>query len=253
MSLAGWLMFDHVPTRCHCCGIATKALHALETGLTPGDILAATGCYWRTLQVSPHPSESTVSAANTGRVYLKRSLKFHLAVSAGLLLGVTPIYALVELFVLRMDPVVSLRARLLVALLVLMGLGMAFAFLRERSKQLFRIDDTVSSNLTISIHDLVFLFAFNATLTPLMYLVSGASLREILLGTGFALLMAVFNGPLNGFLVDLSGDLTGFKPSARLPDFIRNQSARRKQLIFASIICVVFLVLAIIYMWLIFF
>jgi hypothetical protein len=180
---------------------------------------------------------------------LNRALKLHLANSTGLLLGITPIYALVELLVLKMDPVVSLRARLLVALLLFLGLGFAYASLRDRSKRLFHIVDTVSSNLTIAIHDLVFLVAFNACLTPMLYLVSGASFMEILLGTGFALAMAVFNGPINGFLVDLSGDLSGYKPSARLPVSIRQLNPGSKKLAFASLVAVVVLTLGFVY-WL---
>ncbi len=180
------------------------------------------------------------------------TMKLHLASSVGLLLGVTPIYAVVEVFVLQMDPLVSLKARLLVAMLAFLGLGFLYASLRQKSKRLFNIGDTADANLAISIHDLLFLIAFNLALTPTLYLVSGASFTEIILGTGFALLMAVFNGPVNGFLVDLAGDLTGCKPSARLPGAIRELAPGRKKLVFTALVGTMIVVLALVYGLLIF-
>ena len=178
---------------------------------------------------------------------MSAKLRYHLASTTGLLLGMTPIYALVELLVLGMDPLVSLRARLMVAAIAFLGLGFVFAALRERSKALFRIKDGATSNFAIATHDLLFLIAFNACLTPTLYVIAGASLDETLWGTAFALLMAVFNGPLNGLMIDLSCDLTSVKPSPRLPAAILSLGPGDKLVLFWAIISVSFAALALLY------
>lgn len=178
---------------------------------------------------------------------MAQALRWHIVSTTGLMIGTTSVYALVELYIIGMDPVVSLRARLLIMALAFGGLGLAFVRLRELSKRIFGISDEHSSNRRIVVHDLLYVVAFNACTAPLLYVLAGASPREVALGTALALLIAIVNGPLNGYLVDLSGELSCLRPSARIPVAVQRLAPGRKWALFVGLVVVTLLALGLLY------
>ncbi len=176
-----------------------------------------------------------------------KEFKLHIGNSTAILMSVTPIYAIVELFVLNMAELVSLKARLITILITYLGLGFLFAKGRNISKRIFNVSEEFSHESTIVVHDLLYLVGFNFCLTPLLYLVSGASPREIVLGTSFALGMAFIAGPINGFFIDAAGELTGLNSSLRLPVAVRQLDQASKTTILFGVLMLVLLGLGFVY------
>ena len=171
-----------------------------------------------------------------GRSRWRQALRWHLVSTTGLMLGTTSIYTIIELFAIGMDPAVSLRARIVTLIVAFGGLGFAFVQLRQLSRRFFGMTDEQASNRAIAIHDALYPVVFNGVTAPVLYLLAGASQRDLLWGTGAAMVVALVTGPINGFFIDLSGELSGLRPSPRMPARLRSLEARSKRWLFVGIV-----------------
>jgi hypothetical protein len=139
------------------------------------------------------------------------TLHRHIVDCAAVTSGLTVIYASIEVLLLKMQPVVSLKARALLVIMAFMGMGSLYARLRDVS---LRVTGTMnsSSERVRLVHDLVYTWGFNLVLSPLVYAVAGATHTQILLGTATTLLVSIITGPMNGAMIDR------FRSWARLPN-----------------------------------
>jgi predicted GNAT family N-acyltransferase len=126
----------------------------------------------------------------------------HLVDSLSLVCAITPLYTLIELFLLQMPGAVVLNTRLLVAAIIFAGLGSIVARLRDVSLRVCsrafgRIEGT-----RLHIHDVGLAWIINGALAPTVYWLSGANPSQILSGTLTALVVGAVSGPLMGAAID---------------------------------------------------
>lgn len=138
----------------------------------------------------------------------------------------TFIFGLFELFVLRMEPKVSLQARISIAIATYLGFGFFFAKGRDISLRIFKINLATSSPRVILLHDLLFLTAGNLIISPILYLSSGATFDTMLSATAMAIVLGFFVGPASGWGIDIFRELSGIQPFSRLPHVLRTLSPR---------------------------
>ena len=163
---------------------------------------------------------------------LIENLKYHLVDSTALLAESTPVFAAFEKGLAGMSDEVSITARLLATGLTYFGgMGLVYAKGRDFSRKLFKITEKTSEKKQ-SIHDALYLTAFNGVVSPLFYLASGArNIDEIAIGTGASMVLGLFNGAPMGYSIDLFRDLTGLKNCERpsYPNFLKRQSNKAKK------------------------
>jgi hypothetical protein len=162
-------------------------------------------------------------------------IKHYAVDTTGLLLASTPIYAAMETFVAGMDSVVSMESRLKAAGLGFLGMGVAYAKGRDFSNKIFKMEE--KSEKKKILHDSLYNAGFNIAFAFPVYLSSGASLNEALVGTGGAVALGLVSGPINGYSIDTMRDFFGTKKSKRLPRNIQGFSQKIKYgLVAASIV-----------------
>ncbi len=133
----------------------------------------------------------------------------HLIDCAAILAAITPVYAMVETFLLDMDFGVVLSSRLLMALVVILGLGSVIARLRDVSLRYWAPRLGVLTGVRRRMHDLALTWCVNGLIAPVIYAISGATGTQILLGTLTALAIGAVSGPLTGWSIDTTRDLCG--------------------------------------------
>ncbi len=195
-------------------------------------------------------SDSVAAKRNNVVNTLKTIANFlyqHIIDSTAILMAVTPIYMFLELVIWRFDPLVSFRARRIIVIITYLGTGFLIAKGRDLSKRTFGVDQPNTSERRIVMHDLFFLVAFNAVFAPIIYAISQASLRELILGTLSAMALSVINGPINGFFIDAVGELTGIRESQRLPYRIKALGRTSKLILFFTVLSIMIIVVILIY------
>jgi hypothetical protein len=138
----------------------------------------------------------------------------HIVDCLALACAITPIYTVVELVFLGTSTAVSLRARAILIILLFSGLGTLLARGRDVSMRWTGVANRRSEPLRIG-HDLIFNAIGNAVIAPSIYIASGASWREALVGTLFAITISACTGPLNGLAIDRFRSWAGFESSPR--------------------------------------
>jgi hypothetical protein len=123
----------------------------------------------------------------------------HRADSLALSCSITLIYSFVELYVIRIAPLVSLKARAILIVLVFFGLGIVLARGRDFS---LRFTGVWAVEKSIVAHDLIYSVIVNALLARVVYEIAGASFSQLLRGTSLALLLSSMTGPINGLMID---------------------------------------------------
>jgi hypothetical protein len=144
----------------------------------------------------------------------------HLIDSAAVSCSITLIYSTVELFVLGISALVSLRARAILIIMVFLGLGSALARARDLSLRLTGVFHS-GSEVKRTAHDVIFNIVVNALFAPLVYGMAGATLSELLNGTVSTIAISSVTGPINGAMIDL------FRTWALLPNAGRFKSLKR--------------------------
>jgi len=162
-------------------------------------------------------------------------IKHYAVDTTGLLLASTPIYAAMEVFTSGMSVATSLEARLKVAQLGYLGMGIAYAKGRDFSKKIFKIDEQ-APEWKQTVHDSVYNVAFNIVFATPIYLSSGADLEQTIKGVAGASTLGLVSGPINGYSIDTFRDFAGTKKSTRLPKPIQNIGSKTKKLIAAGLI-----------------
>ena len=153
---------------------------------------------------------------------LRMYLMGHLRDSIAVLVVVTPVYAVLEVHLLAIPMLVSLRARMLTAVVIVGGLGVLIAKVRDWSHKRFGVIPGATSELFILVHDLVLLALLNGVIAPLVYLISGATFGQSMHGTLLAISVSTVTGPANGMSIDAFRELLGSRPVGRLPEWISN-------------------------------
>jgi hypothetical protein len=138
----------------------------------------------------------------------------HIVDSAAVSCSITLIYASIEIFVLQMSSSVSVRARLLIAVLIFLGLGSAFSRLRDLSLRRSGVQASTSEPLKL-VHDVMFTMATNAVATPIVYGFAGATAYQTFVGTLVTLGVSTLTGPINGLMIDRFRSWAGLPNSGR--------------------------------------
>ncbi len=162
-------------------------------------------------------------------------IKHYAVDTTGLLLASTPIYAAMEVFASGMSVATSLEARLKVAQLGYLGMGIAYAKGRDFSKKIFKIDAQAPKWKHI-VHDSIYNVSFNIAFVTPIYLSSGANLEQTIKGVAGASALGLVSGPINGYSIDTFRDFAGTKKSTRLPQQIQNIGSKTKKVIAAGLI-----------------
>jgi predicted GNAT family N-acyltransferase len=126
----------------------------------------------------------------------------HLVDSLSLACAITPLYTLIELFVLRMPGSVVLNTRLWMVFIVFAGLGSMVSRLRDVSLRLCTRAFGALTGTRLRIHDVGLAWLINGTIAPTVYWLSGATPSQIVSGTFTALVVGAFSGPLMGAAID---------------------------------------------------
>lgn len=116
---------------------------------------------------------------------------------------------------------VGLESRAKASILAIFGMG--FAYAKGRDWYLKKVDvSTETSKKKKVFHESAYNVMFNAVVSPIIYLSSGATISQTVVGTLGTMVLGVFSGPINGFGVDVSRELFSMGKSKRLPYHIRN-------------------------------
>jgi len=161
---------------------------------------------------------------------LKDKLKYHLVDSTSILVESTPIFAAYEILLVGMSDDISLNARIIAGGLSYMGMGTALAKGRDLWRKKFGINDETREKIQ-TVHDTLYLGAFNLFAGPLLYFASGSrDLKEIAAATGLAILIGGANGAPVGYAIDIGRDLTGLRNCERpsYPESLKRMSSKTK-------------------------
>ena len=161
---------------------------------------------------------------------LKDSLKYHLVDSTAILAESTPIFAAYETLLVGMSDDISLNARVIAGGLGYLGLATALSKGRDLWRKKFGIGNETKEKIQ-TIHDTLYLGAFNLVAGPLLYLAAGSSdLKEIAAATGLAILIGGANGAPLGYAIDLGRDLTGLRNCERpsYPESLKRMGSKTK-------------------------
>jgi predicted GNAT family N-acyltransferase len=142
----------------------------------------------------------------------------HLVDSLSLVCAITPLYTLIELFVLRMPGSVVLNTRLWMVFIVFAGLGSMVSRLRDRSLRLCTRAFGPLTGTRLRIHDVGLAWLINGTIAPTVYWLSGATSPQIVSGTITALLVGSLSGPLMGAAIDRGRAVFQARKPQRMPD-----------------------------------
>ena len=95
----------------------------------------------------------------------------------------------------------------------------------DLSRRVFGITGETIERTQI-IHDMIYIFALNLVITPIIYLAVGNSLKQAATSTLFVALMGLCLGPLMGYSVDVARDMTGLRQCQRstYPDLVRKRN-----------------------------
>ncbi|MBW3004827.1 L-alanine exporter AlaE [Candidatus Woesearchaeota archaeon] len=159
----------------------------------------------------------------------------HVTDSAALFAVSTPCGAFLENVLAGMADEVSLKSRLIVGGLYLAGIGGALGYGRDISKKLCSITDETKERYQ-QIHDMVYIGAATVVVNPPIYIAAGAKdFKEIAIGTLCAAAVACASGGIMGYSVDLFRDLTGYKPSSRVPKKVQKARPSLKKALAAGV------------------
>jgi hypothetical protein len=161
-----------------------------------------------------------------------KNFKQHIIDTTAFNVAAAPIYATLENVVVGMPDDVCLKMRLFGAGLGYAGLAFLYARGRDAYRNYFRISPN-SSEFKQGTHDFLYYAAFSVLLSPAMYALTGATLKENIAGTALSALIALPVGWLGGYCIDAGRDLTGIQESQRVPGIIRNLSGAAKKTIAA--------------------
>jgi hypothetical protein len=148
---------------------------------------------------------------------VKAGMPKHLVDSTALLTASNPFFSTFESMAAGMTNEDSIHARGVAAGLTYLGMGKLYIKGLEASRSLFKINRTTSEKLQ-HLHDAGYSIAYNLVISPPFYLIAGVRDPEkIAIGTATAVGLALVAGGPMGYVVDAFGDLTGLKPSDRVP------------------------------------
>jgi len=162
-------------------------------------------------------------------------LKNHIIDSTGLLITVTPINALLEVFVYDMSVQTSLNTRIYGAQLTYLGMGICYDAGREFMRNKLKITDTTSEKIQTLV-DSIYSAGFSSIVSYPLYLLSGASEEAAIKGTVGAAVVSLFAGSIIGYGLDVFKDFTGIKKTSRLPLTLQNSSKNMKKVLAIGLI-----------------
>lgn len=156
--------------------------------------------------------------------------------NTGLMIASHPIYAGVETMVSGLDVGVSIDTRINVTKLSFLGLGIAYAKGRDITKKLFGIDKN-SPKKVHGTYDAIYGATFALGMSIPLYLHSGATLKETLIGGTIAAGLSTFISPITGYTLDTFRDFVGTKkPERQMPKWYDKIGQGAKRLIAAEMI-----------------
>ena len=162
--------------------------------------------------------------------------KKHIIDTTALLSSTNPFYGLLEKTAYGMSNETSINARINIAKMSYLGLGLIFAKGRDLSRKLFHVNDKTKESLQTT-HDGLYSAAFNAGLGPILYTLSGSQdWKEITVATLGNMVLAFPTGIIAGYTIDAARDLTGIKESKRIPKSLRNINPNLKKTIAAGLV-----------------
>lgn len=162
--------------------------------------------------------------------------KKHIVDTTALLSSTNPFYGLLEKTVYGMSNETSINARVNIAKMSYLGLGLIFAKGRDLSRKLFNISDKTKES-TQTVHDGLYSSAFNAALGPILYTLSGSQdWKEITVATLGNIVLSFPTGIVAGYAIDAARDLTGIEESIRIPKSVRNINPNLKKTIVAVLV-----------------
>jgi len=166
----------------------------------------------------------------------KKALKTHLVDSTALMVPSTPLFGAFETFVAGMSVENSIHARALAYGLTYAGMGRLFTKGLDISRNLFKIKPETKERVK-QFHDTAYAVTYNLAISPFFYYAAGVrDFKQIAIGTGMAMGVALFIGGPMGYFVDGYRDLMGIKDSKRIPRAVSGQSPRIKKTIAALVL-----------------
>ncbi len=162
--------------------------------------------------------------------------KKHIIDTTALLSSTNPFYGLFEKIAYGMSNETSINARVNIAEMSYLGLGLIFAKGRDLSRKLFHVNDKTKESIQTA-HDGLYSSAFNAALGPVLYTLSGSQdWKEIAVATLGNMVLAFPTGIVAGYAIDAARDLTGIEESKRIPKSVRNINPNLKKTIAAVLV-----------------
>ncbi|MBS3086825.1 L-alanine exporter AlaE [Candidatus Pacearchaeota archaeon] len=155
---------------------------------------------------------------------IKEKMKYHLVDTTAILAPTNPIFSAMEVGVSGMSDQVSIDSRLTVAAFSYAGAGWLYSKGRDLSRRIFHINDQTKERIQ-TLHDSAYTFGFNLLAMPIVYLSTGADLKQTAIGSVSAAALGVITGPIMGYSIDVARDLTGLQESDRAsyPNLIKRQ------------------------------
>jgi hypothetical protein len=125
----------------------------------------------------------------------------------------------------------SINAKFLGAGICFAGVGAAIEYTRKKSREYFKIPKKSKERIQ-KLHDCLHLAAFNLSITPIIYAISGGrSFQELAFPAALATTIGLFSGGLNGVAMDSYKDLCGLEECERqlYPNLIKRQGPKIKK------------------------